>query len=378
MLRSLVISMIALSVSVLTAYGQSRLSASVRSGHPFSPDKEFLGGENSLGRPLHINASADIQYGSVLPDSYQGIGISVFSLFNHEDVGTPVSVYIFQGARIAQLKSGLSLDYEWNFGASFGWHRHADHPFNLIIGSKVNAYINASLLLTWQAADKWKIAFGPDISHFSNGHTELPNAGLNTIGLRLNIARTFNGEALSGQAESFSYSDKWVRNLSCDLTAYGALKKYALRYNEASYIADGRFGVCGIHINPFYDFNRHFRAGLSLDVRYDESANIDRHVAGITAEDQIRFYRPPFDEQFSLGMSLRLELVMPIFSINFGTGHNIIYKGSDLEGLYHIVALKTHMNKRLYIHTGYQFRRFQYPDHLILGLGWRFGHTGQK
>lgn len=122
------------------AYSQHRISAGVRSGYPFSPSKPLLDGVNSLGRPLNVAASADLQYGFVFPgSSYQGVGVSVFSLFDHEDVGTPVSVYVFQGARIARLSRSLSLDYEWNFGVSFSWHRHDEHPYNIIIGSVINA-----------------------------------------------------------------------------------------------------------------------------------------------------------------------------------------------------------------------------------------------
>lgn len=384
MLRKLFIFLLILSVAS-QANGQGRLSAGIRSGYPFSPQEELLNGENSLGRPLRINASADIQYafmfpessriGRLFPTTYQGIGLSVFSIFDHKDIGTPVSLYIFQGARIAQLTPHLSLDYEWNFGASFGWHCYADQPFNTIMGSRTNAYINGSIMLTWSIGNGWKIAAGPEMSHFSNGHTSLPNAGLNTIGMRLNVIRTDNTERLSGQAENIPPANKWSENISCDITAYGALKKYAMTYNESTYIVDGHFGVCGININPFYDLNRHFRVGLSLDMNYDESANIYRHVAGLTDNDRIRFYRPPFDEQYSIGLSARVEFVMPIFSINFGTGHNIVYKGADLDGLYQIIALKTHITRRLYIHTGYQFRKFKYPDHLVIGLGWRLGHT---
>ena len=122
------------------AYGQHRLSAGLRGGYPFSPQKDLLEGVNSLERPLRIAGSADVQYAFIIPGtSYQGVGLSVFSLFDHEDTGTPVSLYVFQGARIVRLSSALSLDYEWNFGASLGWHRKEEHPLNTIIGTRVNA-----------------------------------------------------------------------------------------------------------------------------------------------------------------------------------------------------------------------------------------------
>ena len=70
----------------------------------------------------------------------------------------------------------------------------------------------------------------------------------------------------------------------------------------------------------------------------DRRRPISSHVAG-TSSGAIGFFRPSLAEQLSLGLSVRAELVMPIFSVQFGIGHNIIYKGSDLAGFYQIIAL---------------------------------------
>ena len=138
-------------------------------------------------------------------------------------------------------------------------------------------------------------------------------------------------------------------------------------------LVPGAFGVAGININPMYNLNACFRAGISLDAQYDESANIKDHVVGDDrSAENIRFYRPPFREQFGVGLSLRAELVMPIFSINLGVGHNVFYQGEDLKGFYQIAALKTSITRRLFLHVGYQLRNFKDPNNLMLGLGYRF------
>ena len=122
-----------------------------------------------------------------------------------------------------------------------------------------------------------------------------------------------------------------------------------------------------------YNLNACFRAGISLDAQYDESANIKDHVVGDDrSAENIRFYRPPFREQFGVGLSLRAELVMPIFSINLGVGHNVFDQGEDLKGFYQIAALKTSITRRLFLHVGYQLRNFKDPNNLMLGLGYRF------
>ena len=110
-------------------------------------------------------------------------------------------------------------------------------------------------------------------------------------------------------------------------------------------------------------------------MQYDESANIQQHVANEvipSTPEEIRFYRPPFKEQFSMGLSVRAEVVMPIFSINIGIGKNFLCKGPDTNKFYQTLALKTNLTKNLFLHTGYQLYRFKDPNNLMLGIGYRF------
>ena len=72
------------------------------------------------------------------------------------------------------------------------------------------------------------------------------------------------------------------------------------------------------------------------------------------------------------GLSLRAELVMPVFSINVGVGRNLIYSGGDMKGFYQILALKTYITRHLFLHVGYQLSKFKDPNNLMLGLGYRF------
>ena len=39
-------------------------------------------------------------------------------------------------------------------------------------------------------------------------------------------------------------------------------------------LVPGSFGIVGLNFAPMYNFNNYFRAGLSVDAQFDESANI--------------------------------------------------------------------------------------------------------
>ena len=368
------------------------IGGDVRPAYVF-PTHGFLKGDNAAGTAVGTAFSAHLKYGfkfgrgtrlgRLYPHAVQGVGVSYNTFFNNEEIGSPVAVYIFQTSRIASLSRELSLDYEWNFGASFGWKKYDEdtNPHNTVVGSSVNAYMSLGLVLDWRIAPGTSLRAGLTATHCSNGNTAYPNAGINTLGGTIGIARTFGN--VTGDDKERTYTSAGVRepfkrHVSYDIVAYWAMRKRAVYPPDGDPgMASGAFAVAGINFTPLYNFSKYLRAGLSLDMQYDESANIGGHIVdGLVYPDadNIRFHRPPFREQFSVGLSVRAEVVMPIFSINLGIGRNILCKGPDTDAFYQILALKTHLTSRLFLHVGYQLSRFKDPNNLMLGLGWRFGN----
>lgn len=362
--------------------GKHGIGLDVRPGYVV-PTNSFLEGDNMQQKTIEQSLSLHLKYafqfgkdsrlGRMYPHAYQGIGVSYNTFYCPAELGNPVTVYAFQGAPIVRLSSRLSFDYEWNFGASFGWKKYDEqyNPQNEVIGSKINAYINLGLLLNWQFHPQWKLAAGVDLTHFSNGNTHYPNGGLNIIGGRVGIVRTFGDtDDASG---AIAPERLFIKpHVSYDLVIYGATRKRGFVKDNVPSLVPGSFGIVGLNFAPMYNFNNYFRAGLSVDAQYDESANIKDYKLEGSYMNDIKFHRPPFREQFAVGLSLRAELVMPIFSINAGIGRNLICRGDDTNGFYQILALKTYITRHLFLHVGYQLSKFKDPNNLMLGIGYRF------
>ena len=95
-------------------------------------------------------------------------------------------------------------------------------------------------------------------------------------------------------------------------------------------------------------------------------------VVVVSPEDRLR--APSWYRQVTAGISARAEYVMPYFTINFGIGHNFINAGSaHFKGFYEILALKVALSPKVFLHIGYSLYSFQYPNNLMLGVGYRFG-----
>ncbi len=356
----------------------------VRPGYVFQTH-EFLKGENSAGRPIRSSSSLHMKYlfsfgpdsylGRVYPHVCQGVGVSFNKFSNTGEIGRPVALYVFQDSRLASLSDRVALNYEWNFGASFGWKPYDETPnrYNRVVGSRVNAYMSLGIFLDWNLGKRWDLTAGASLTHYSNGNTSYPNAGVNLLEGRLGLSYAVTGrkpETDRGEPPAFR------RHISYDIVLYGALRKKGFYLSDGNpYVAPGSFAVAGIDFNPMYSFNRFLKAGLSVDAQYDESANIKDHLAGYPVDSQdMKFYRPPFREQFSVGLSLRAEIVMPIFSINIGIGRNVVCRGEDTDVFYQMLILKARFTRNAFLHVGYRLSRFRDPSHLMLGIGYSFNN----
>lgn len=344
------------------------------------PTNDFLKGDNMDGEKIDHSFSAHLKYSfqyypnsytdRIYRGSYQGLGLSWYSFGNKEELGDPVALYLFQGARIARFNPRLSLNYEWNFGVSFGWKPYNDYDNynNKVIGSKINAYINANFYLNYILSREIDLTAGVDLTHFSNGNTKFPNAGLNTVGLKLGLVYNFNrnGDFLSKPLYQPPVPN-FPRHISYDVVLFGSWRRKGVYVGEGQVAAPGAFAVAGFNFNPMYNFGYNFRAGVSLDAVYDESANV---YADKYNSDQ--FYRPPLSYQMALGLSARAEYVMPYFTVGVGLGGNVLHRGGDLKGLYQVLALKIEVTRSSFIHVGYNLQNFHTPNYLMLGIGYRF------
>lgn len=343
------------------------------------PTNDFIKNSDinsALGGDLKysFSFSPDSFYGRNYPAARQGIGLGYTGIANGSKLGKPINLYLFQNVPIAKLSSRLSLIYEWNFGLSTNWNPYDPdkNPDNGAIGSKTNAYINLGLLLRYRLNRNVDITAGIDGTHYSNGNTTIPNAGANFAGIKVGFSYTFDSQR---EVPLPVDKDKFERGMGYDLTVYGAARRRAF-FSDSSHeylYARGLFGVLGLNFAPMYGFSRYFRAGVSLDAQYDESANILNHRVEGTPDDDMKFYRPPFKEQIAVGLSLRAELVMPIFSINVGIGRNIICDGKDTDIFYQTLTLKAYLWRNAFLNIGYQLNDFHEPNNLMLGFGYSFG-----
>ena len=360
-----------------------RLSLEVHPSYVI-PTHKFLKGKNSHQDPIRFAISGHLKYGfhfkkgskfdKMYPHAYQGIGFLYGTFVDAPELGSPMGVYAFQGSRIKQFNKNLTLDYEWNFGVTFGWNEfdRENNTYNHVIGTDIDAYMNLGLALNWRLSPHYQLTAGLSMSHYSNANTHYPNQGVNLLKTKVGIVRTFGDTNEKATFKPTEHPSLVIpRHLSYDLIIYGAFRVREINHEGTKYIPRNEFGVYGINFNPMYHFNNNLSAGGSLDLQYDTSANLENHVAEYDKDD-IKFYKQPFHERISAGLSIRGEWAMPIFAINGGVGYNFYSKSFDTKKFYQILAMKIFVNRNMFLHVGYQMNQFKDPNNLMLGLGYRF------
>lgn len=310
-------------------------------------------------------------------DTYQGLGVSYTDFFNRSLMGRPVSVYVFQGFPFARPTPKLGLYAEWEFGASFGWHTQRGVIDQGVNGSATTARLAMNLAARYRLSEDVELVAAFDLTHYSNGNTRYPNAGTNLAGLRIGLSyrpgnhdsripsTPFLAPSVGTQQTGWTY----------DLLIYGAAHKRFYHDEEDTAIPlPGCFGVAGVTFGPMREFKGGvLRAGGTVDLQWDEGADLERYEEDVWTGSHPVYRHPPVWRQMGLGVSVRGEIVLPLFAINVGIGRNIYAAAPDQRVFYQTLALKTMITRRAYLNVGYSLRNFAHPRNLMIGLGWRFG-----
>lgn len=383
MRRYILVTLIFLSAA-LSAAGRDSLyhdiSFAASAGYNL-PSHGFYRGHNPSGRPIPANTSYHLKYafgyqpgtrpGSLYPDVSQGLGIAALTFFEPSIMGTPVLAYIFQNVRLLDISPEIGLNYAWELGGSFGWHR------NDIVASRANIYVNVGLMFSWDMSQLWTLTLGPEFSHYSNGDTKYPNGGANLINFKIGLtahAVPENGAVdrrIAREYESELRQRRFAERIEYDLVLFGGCR--AGKVTDGTYaLINETFPVFGLNFMPSYRLNRYFAAGASLDLLADRSANLYDVLEGEEIDEVLSYKQPSIASQIAAGVSVRGEITMPIFTIGVGVGGFVLRNGNSLSGLYSTFCLKTFMTDHLFLNVSYRLSARNFTHNMMYGLGWRF------
>lgn len=346
------------------------------------PTNEFVSGKNkipyysSFALKYGIASSGDTWEDVLYGMPYYGVGVYSANFLRKKDLGVPFSVYLFQGATIKRFSPRLVLNYEWNLGMSFNWKPYDafDNPENIALGSSTNVHVALSSYLKWSVDRYWDIHFGAGFTHFSNGASKLPNKGLNMVAPFLEVVYNFNREPLNAPAKNVNVPQV-ESHIDYDILFVATSRQARFDTtgtNLASKYVDKNFKVFSMSYATMFVKNLKYKWGPSVEVVYDESSGAkawrELNPGDGKEYDRVKLGKPA--ERFSVGISLKGEMVMPRISLFAQIGYNLLHGNKDDYRLYQIAGAKLYVTDNIFGAFGIRAARFGKAQYLYWSIGY--------
>lgn len=307
---------------------------------------------------------------------YMGMGVSYVNYFRDKDLGSPIIVYLFQGSSLTDFNKKAVLNYEWKAGASFNWKPYDpfDNPMNNAIGSPVNIYAGIDLYVKWKLNNKIDLNTGVSFEHNSNGAFRYPNNGINQLSGFLELSYYFNRKVTNfhhGRVDFPDFEKSREHDLMFMVTSRNAKidtigARLASPYIERNFVVLG--GSYAYMINNHY---RH-RWGPTIEVTYDESAGVSawNQTEPKSGHQYVRIQKGNFGDRFSLGLGIKGEIKMPLYSAFINLGYDVIHAKVDYSRFYQTFGVKVYLKENFFGVFGIRATNFGKSQYIYLNFGY--------
>lgn len=312
---------------------------------------DFLKGDNSTGEPYSSYYGGRLEWGKNTDGrrlweqlyNYPSFGVGFYTLDfldGSGELGQPNALYGFFMGPFKRWGK-LAFNYDLGFGLSYNWNPYSKdlNPLNTAIGSHNNVYIDAGLNLAYPLGKHFDAEVGFSFSHFSNGASSVPNAGVNLMGLKFALMYRFLPERpefieveIPEYEKENEFSVYWAvgsRNIKYDTTDADQNERYY----------DRNYFMSNLVLTASRQFTYKSKFGGGMEVTYDGSANDQSFVTDPPNHQEI-----PVSQRFGLGVFVAYELVISDLSVLLSPGYQIAggnYTGAA-DKFYQRMGVKYH------------------------------------
>ncbi|QKJ64142.1 acyloxyacyl hydrolase [Flavobacterium sp. M31R6] len=293
-----------------------------------------------------------------------GVGFYSGLIGDPEILGKPNALYGFINFPLSKPGKRTGIEISPSFGLTYNLvpFNEIENPNNDAIGSKIAVYFNLHFGAAYQMTREMDLIYGLDISHFSNGRSNVPNHGLNMFGLNLGLRYNYNKEYQWSSINAFEADPLPARIKVASKSPNMALKTNAINLYTAFGIVQkdedkgtskhySTFSVVGEYQYKFSNMHG-FTAGLdyfrdeSLSPKYPSS---ERNLLGVHAGYDFMFWK----------MAIRMQA---------GT-----YLSDDRgKGAFFLrPALQYEISKKIYVQVGLKTLAGAAADWIEFGVGFK-------
>ena len=296
--------------------------------------------------------------------NYPAVGITAFysGMGNIDVLGKAFAIYPY-------IYFPLIKNHETNFGIRFGLglgyltekYDHIENPYNICIGSNLNAAASITFDISHRFSDRFKMSIFGGLQHFSNGCTAEPNKGTNVIkggisaAYMINDPETYIKPHQISEKTSLEYLKEFRSELYLSLS-YGS--------KRIDYLQEDYRAVYHFEAYLMEQLTRLGKIGFGFDLIYN-STDILRNMSnnnGVNTWTTAQILNP--------GVHVAYELLMGKSSFMFVVGKHL---GKEefmhTERNYQRLAFKHEFTKRFYGKVTLTIHQWHIADFLGWGVG---------
>ncbi len=341
---------------------------------------DFLKGDNQAGEPIDRFQSARLEFGWQTDGSEDwhhtfnfptyGIGLYGANFYNETELGSPTSLYGF-------FEWPLIRSPRWifNFGIAFGftnnWESYdpVNNPQNVAMGLGRSVHIEGGPNVEYRMADRWSLIGALTFTHFSNGGSQRPNHGINTVGPMIFVKfDTDTPVQMPTRRQISNYPHGW------DLTVCGSAGKRNLTHEIADPIAredylNRNYIVANLTVGLGRQFSCKSRYVFGLDLGYDESVGdlieLDAYNNGANAHGTS-------SDNYELALFAGYEVTANRTNLIIHLGYKVLYE--DVEGrlpiFYQRLGIKQFVYEDWFAGLNVRFHELGSADNLEWNVGY--------
>ncbi len=342
---------------------------------------DFLKGDNQAGRPIDSFQSVRLEFGWQTDGSKDwhhtynfpsyGIGLYGANFFNEEELGTPTSLYGFYDWPLAR-----SNRWTFKFGMAFGftnnWEAYdpVNNPQNIAMGLGRSVHIEGGPNVEFRMADRWSLIGALTFTHFSNGGSQRPNHGINTVGPMIFVKfDTDTPVQLPTRRQIGDYPNGW------DLTVCGSAGKRNLTHKiddpdrREDYL-NRDYMVANLTVGLGRQFSCKSRYVFGLDLGYDESVGDLIVLDGL--KNEVNAHGTTGDN-YELALFGGYEIIANRTHLILHLGYKVLYKDVDgrLPIFYQRLGVKQFVYENWFAGLNVRFHELGSADNLEWNLGYR-------
>lgn len=293
--------------------------------------------------------------------NYPAVGVTFFAsgMGNIDVLGKAFALYPYIYFPFIKSKT---TNFGIRFGLGLGYltehYNHIENPYNICIGSSLNAAASITFDISHHFSDRFKMSIFGGLQHFSNGCTSEPNKGTNVIKGGISAAYMINepvpyiNPAQLKEKTTLEYLKEFRPELYVGLS-YG--------YKRIDYLQKDYTSVYDLEIYVMEQIARLFKLGIGFDLVYD-SNDILRNIRNGVEWTTTQIMNP--------GVHVAGELLMGKTSFMFVVGKHLGEYMHTKEN-YQRLGLKIEFLNHFYGKVTLNVHQWHIADYLGFGLGFK-------